>query len=110
MSVQVFPYYKPKPPLEKDVIAEFKENGFTPYHVVMQKGEQSGVLQQNFKETRVLVSGKVELSADGRRYDLLPGYRVDISKGTPFVAKNLENGQSVFVCVKGGTTVEIEVY
>jgi len=110
MSVQVFPYYKPKPPSEKEVIAEFKENGFTPYHIVMQKSEQSGVLQQNFKETRVLVSGKVEIAADGRRHELLPGYRLDIGKGTPFVAKNLDNSQSVFVCVRGGTTVEIEVY
>lgn len=110
MSLQVFPYYKPKPLLEKDIIAEFKENGFNPYYVIMQKGEQSSVLQQDFKETRVLVSGRVELSADGRRHELLPGYRVDIGKGTPFIARNLGNGQSVFVCVRGGTTVEIEVY
>lgn len=110
MAVQFFPYYKKNIPSEAAIIKEFKENGFSPYHVLMNKGDQSSVITQNFKETRVLVNGRVEISANGRRFELLPGYRIDLEKGTPFVVKNLENGQSVFVCVKNGSTVEIETY
>lgn len=87
-----------------------EKEGLNPYLAVMEKNEFTGVHEHKYDETRILVSGSVELCAEGRRFILKQGDRIDINKNTPHTAKNLEKGQSVMLCAKKGERVTLEVY
>lgn len=69
-----------------------------PYTYVMERDENTGVHAHDHDETRIILEGSAEFSIEGRLHTLKPGDRIDIKKGTPHTAKNLERGQTVMLC------------
>ncbi|MEM3154416.1 MAG: cupin domain-containing protein [Candidatus Woesearchaeota archaeon] len=110
MRVRVLTWNKPRQPTEEELRAMFAKEGMKPYISVMEKNEFTDVHEHSHDETRILVKGRVEFSAEGRSYVLKPGDRIDLKAKTPHTAKNLERGQSVMLCATKGKTVAIEIY
>lgn len=110
MNVRLLTWNKPRTPTEKELRELMAKEGMKPVVVVMEKNESSGVVQPKNDETRILVTGKVEITAEARVYALKPGDRIDLPKGIPHTIKNLERGQSVMLCSSTGRTVAIEIY
>jgi quercetin dioxygenase-like cupin family protein len=110
MSVRVLTWNKPRAPTEEELRAQMVKEGMKPTIEVMDKNEAVEVHEHAHDETRILVKGSVEFSAEGRSYVLKPGDRIDLSAKTAHTAKNLERGQSVMLCATKGKTVAIEIY
>ncbi len=110
MSVRYLAWNKPRLPTEAELKQQLAKEGLKPYIEVMERDEASEVHKHRYNETRVLVSGKIEFSAEGRTYSLKPGDRVDLSSNTAHLLKNLERGQSVMLCAEKGKVVYVEIY
>jgi mannose-6-phosphate isomerase-like protein (cupin superfamily) len=110
MSVRYLAWNKPRLPTEEELKKQLIKEGLKPYIELMERDEASEVHQHRYDETRVLVSGRVEFSAEGRTYSLKPGDRVDLERDTPHLLKNLERGQSVMLCAEKGKVVYVEIY
>ena len=110
MSIRVLTWNKPRVTTEKELRKVMEVEGLKPYVLVMEKNEFTGSQQNKFDETRTLVSGRLEFCAEGRSHALKPGDRIDLTAGTVYTVKNLENGQSVMLCATVGERVYIEKY
>lgn len=110
MPIRYLPWNKPKVPTEEELRKIMTKEGMKPYISIMEKNENQGVHEHDHDECRILITGNVEFSAEGRTYKLKPGDRIDLPAKTPHLAKNLERGQSVLLCATKGKTVQIEIY
>jgi len=98
MNARIITWHKPRKPTTKEAKAMILKDGMEPYSYVMERGEDVGVHTHNHDETRIILEGLVEFGVEGRMHVLKPGDRIDIKKGTPHTAKNVERGQSVMIC------------
>lgn len=110
MNVRVLVWNKPRVPTEEELRAQMIKEGMKPTLEVMDRNEFVNVHSHKSDETRILVKGSVEFSAEGRSYVLKPGDRIDLAANTAHTAKNLERGQSVMLCSTKGKMVAIEIY
>jgi len=110
MNVRVLTWNKPRAPKEEELKAMMEKEGMKLYMLAMDRDEFMKTHSHDQDEIRILVSGQVEFSAEGRSHVLKPGDRIDLKKGTPYTAKNLETGQSVMLCSSKGEHVYVEKY
>ena len=102
MNVRVIKWNKPAPATEQYLRGQLQVEGMKPYTSVMERDEFADTHQHQYDETRIVIEGKVEFSAEGRSHTLEKGDRIDIRKGTAHTAKNLMAGQSIMLCGSGG--------
>jgi len=98
MNIRVLIWNKPRTPTENELRTLLEKEGMKPYLAVLERGESDDIHKNNNDETHIVLEGQIEFCAEGRMFTLKPGDRIDIKKGTPHTAKNLERGQSVMLC------------
>ena len=90
MTVRVLTWNKPRTPTDKELREIMVKAGMKPHVEVMAKNEFMDVHEHKHDDCRILVTGKVEFSAEGRSHVLKPGDRIDLNAGIAHTAKNLE--------------------
>lgn len=110
MAIRLITWNKPRQPTEQELRQLLEKENLKPSVYSMQRNEDSGVIEQPYDETRIILTGKMELIADGRSHKLKAGDRVDLDKGTVILMRNQERGNTTMLCAKHGERVFVERY
>lgn len=78
---------------DKPSLAKLKKmlagEGISAYEFVMPVGDYYPEHSHEYDEVRVVVTGAVEFTAEGKKSVLKPGDRLDLVKGTVHTARNI---------------------